>query len=141
MWEKLDPDVLAAHEAEEGPIRYDQMELRYMDDDEEEEEEDEGQETTTDEGLSKDDLKTARKIQKLKWKEIRDAIYPEPLDFKPVTYRVGKALRKKFKDTGLQVIVKMASIELTPEKPEFPAGGWHVSLLPVPSLTVSGTWC
>jgi hypothetical protein len=25
------------------------------------------------------------------------------------------------------VIVKMASIELTPEKPEFSAGSWHVS--------------
>ncbi|KAJ4396953.1 hypothetical protein N0V93_001176 [Gnomoniopsis smithogilvyi] len=35
-------------------------------------------------------------------------------------------LREKFKDSGLQVIVKMASIELTPEKPQFPAGGWHI---------------
>lgn len=36
-------------------------------------------------------------------------------------------LRRDFKDSGLQVIVKMASIELTPDKPEFPVGGWHVS--------------
>lgn len=34
------------------------------------------------------------------------------------------SLRERFKD--LQVIVKMASIELTPDKPTFPAGGWHV---------------
>ncbi|KAF2634557.1 hypothetical protein P280DRAFT_364462, partial [Massarina eburnea CBS 473.64] len=26
----------------------------------------------------------------------------------------------------LQIIFKMATIELTPEKPEFPTGGWHV---------------
>lgn len=36
-------------------------------------------------------------------------------------------LSEKFKDSGLQIIVKMTSIKLTPEKPEFPARGWHVS--------------
>jgi hypothetical protein len=35
-------------------------------------------------------------------------------------------LSTKFKETGLQIICKLASIELTPEKPDFPAGGWHV---------------
>lgn len=35
-------------------------------------------------------------------------------------------LRNKFQDTGLQVIVKMTSIELTPDKSAFPAGGWHI---------------
>lgn len=34
---------------------------------------------------------------------------------------------------GLQVIVKLTSIELTPEKPEFPAGSWHVSISQYPS--------
>lgn len=28
----------------------------------------------------------------------------------------------------LQVIVKIGSIELTPEKPKFPAGSWHVEV-------------
>lgn len=54
---------------------------------------------------------------------------PPPLSKIPeVKYDVTpkRTLRHKFKDTGLQIIVKMASIELTPEKPEFPAGGWHV---------------
>lgn len=37
-------------------------------------------------------------------------------------------LFRKFKASGLQAIVKMASIELTPEKPEFPAGSWHVGV-------------
>jgi hypothetical protein len=45
----------------------------------------------------------------------------------PVDYAPKQSLREKFKEKGLQVIVKMASIELTPEKPEFPAGSWHVS--------------
>jgi hypothetical protein len=71
--------------------------------------------------------KNARKEQRLKWEEIRDPILLGPSDFEPVTYEVKQSLHERFKDTGLQVIVKMASIELTPEKPDFPAGGWHVS--------------
>lgn len=31
-----------------------------------------------------------------------------------------------FRDQGLQVIVKLASIELTPENPQYPGGSWHV---------------
>lgn len=31
-----------------------------------------------------------------------------------------------FRDRGLQVIVKLASIELTPENPQYPGGSWHV---------------
>ncbi|KAK4163299.1 hypothetical protein QBC43DRAFT_319850 [Cladorrhinum sp. PSN259] len=62
--------------------------------------------------------------------EKREPVFPPPPPFSKskVNYDVNPArtLRSMFKDTGLQVIVKMASIELTPEKPEFPAGGWHV---------------
>lgn len=65
------------------------------------------------------------------WQAIRKPVQPEPDPFnQSEDYYVPKAgarLAEKFKYTGLQVIVKMASIELTPEKPEFPAGGWHVS--------------
>lgn len=35
-------------------------------------------------------------------------------------------LREKFSTRGLQVIVKLANIILTPEKPEYPGGSWHV---------------
>ncbi|KAJ2911610.1 hypothetical protein MD484_g8799, partial [Candolleomyces efflorescens] len=35
-------------------------------------------------------------------------------------------LREKFGDRPLQVIVKLANIELTPEKPEYEGGTWHV---------------
>lgn len=62
-----------------------------------------------------------------RWHKTRQAILPEPLPFEEVDYGQKESIRKMFKDHGLQVIVKMASIELTPEKPEFPAGGWHVS--------------
>lgn len=77
-------------------------------------------------------------ITKLKWREIRDPLLPEPRDFEPVEYCALQTLRDRFKDTGLQVIVKMASIELTPEKPEFPAGGWHVSIIPASAFLMSG---
>lgn len=72
-----------------------------------------------------------------KWKKIRKPVFREPTPYEEVDYdpymtpegtsKDDGGLFRKFKAAGLQVIVKMASIELTPEKPEFPAGGWHVS--------------
>ncbi|TVY78455.1 hypothetical protein LSUE1_G006514 [Lachnellula suecica] len=65
-----------------------------------------------------------------KWEDIRRPVQPEPGPLVEVAefYEPEESgrLSEKFKDTGLQIIVKMASIELAPEKPEFPAGGWHV---------------
>jgi hypothetical protein len=34
----------------------------------------------------------------------------------------------EFKDQGLQVIVKLASVELTPEKPGYGDGSWHLEV-------------
>ncbi|KFY32862.1 hypothetical protein V495_08667 [Pseudogymnoascus sp. VKM F-4514 (FW-929)] len=68
-------------------------------------------------------------VKALKWKKVRDPLIPEPdeVDEKSaVNYLCQESIREKFKETGLQVIVKMATIELTPEKPDFPIGGWHV---------------
>jgi hypothetical protein len=66
-----------------------------------------------------------------KWHILRKPVQPQPGPFKDgddyYNPKVNERLSEKFKDSGLQIIVKMASIELTPEKPEFPAGGWHVS--------------
>lgn len=67
-------------------------------------------------------------IARAKWEKYKEPKYPEPKGFKPLDYTPKQSLRKKFKENGLQIIVKMASIELTPEKPEFPSGGWHVSV-------------
>ena len=35
-------------------------------------------------------------------------------------------LRREYKDDGLQVIVKLANIQLTPEKPQYEGGAWHL---------------
>ncbi|KAI9832635.1 MAG: hypothetical protein M1819_004220 [Sarea resinae] len=35
-------------------------------------------------------------------------------------------LREQYRESGLQVIVKLANIHLTPEKPEYEGGTWHV---------------
>ena len=35
-------------------------------------------------------------------------------------------LREEFGERGLQVIVKLANIHLTPEKPQYGGGSWHV---------------
>ncbi|KAJ5787524.1 hypothetical protein N7457_002514 [Penicillium paradoxum] len=35
-------------------------------------------------------------------------------------------LRDQYRENGLQVIVKMANIELTPEAPEYKGGSWHI---------------
>lgn len=68
-------------------------------------------------------------LARAKWIKFRRALLPEPMAFEEIDYAPLNSIREKFKKDGLQVIVKMASIELTPEKPEFPAGGWHVSHL------------
>lgn len=64
----------------------------------------------------------------VKWEILRIPRIPEvPLEIiGSYAPEEDTKLCNKFRDSGLQVIVKMASIELTPEKPDFPAGGWHV---------------
>ncbi|KAF2450829.1 hypothetical protein P171DRAFT_378205, partial [Karstenula rhodostoma CBS 690.94] len=65
--------------------------------------------------------------EEMKWELLRKARIPE-VEFEDVGYtpKEGTRLFDKFHETGLQVIVKMVSIELTPEKPDFPIGSWHV---------------
>ncbi|KAH6839436.1 hypothetical protein B0I37DRAFT_400043 [Chaetomium sp. MPI-CAGE-AT-0009] len=116
VWEELNHILIAEYEAENGPIEYHADELPCDDDEWEDDEE---------RGLTGAELKEEA-IQLLKWRKIRDPRLMEPLEFKPYTYKVEQTLRDRFKDTGLQVIVKMASIELTPEKPDFPMGSWHI---------------
>ncbi|KAH8812737.1 hypothetical protein F5884DRAFT_315906 [Xylogone sp. PMI_703] len=55
----------------------------------------------------------------------RYLIQPEPDEFSPIAnFRVN--LLEEAGDRGLQVIVKLANIHLTPEKPTYDAGTWHV---------------
>ncbi|KAH7140604.1 hypothetical protein EDB81DRAFT_655028 [Dactylonectria macrodidyma] len=60
------------------------------------------------------------------WYKTREPVLPEAPEFEAWDYGVkpGASLREMF--DGLQIIVKMVSIELGPGKPEFPPGGWHV---------------
>lgn len=110
---------MTAHEENEGPV-----EIEYL---EEELQNLRCYEPCEDTDKDKNGPTRAWKMQRLKWREVRDPLLPEPEEFKPVTYSLaGEALRDRFKDTGLQVIVKMTSIELTPKNPVFPAGKWHV---------------
>ncbi|KZP11236.1 hypothetical protein FIBSPDRAFT_1050866 [Athelia psychrophila] len=68
------------------------------------------------------------------WQRLKDwrltlLVYPEPEDFVDPgeTEEANLSdLRDEFAKTGLQVIVKLANIHLTPEKPEYAGGTWHV---------------
>lgn len=60
------------------------------------------------------------------WEEfVREAEQPDPEDFKPPHLRILD-IHKEFGHRGLQIIVKFANIELSPEKPTYGGGAWHV---------------
>lgn len=57
----------------------------------------------------------------------RKLVLPEPKDiFEPLQPPPSFSLKEKFGNRGLQVIVKLANIQLTPEKQEYHGGSWHV---------------
>lgn len=62
------------------------------------------------------------------WQELpMKVIRPEPPDsFTPLREPRKYSLKKEYGERGLQVIVKLANIELTPEKPEYDGGSWHI---------------
>jgi hypothetical protein len=62
------------------------------------------------------------------WRRHRSPIIPEPDEYSgdEEDFNESENLKQRFRESGLQVIVKMATIELTPDKPEFPVGSWHV---------------
>jgi hypothetical protein len=58
-------------------------------------------------------------------KDVRNYEQPEPGDFEPRSqHKID--FKKEYGHRGLQVIVKLANIELTPEKPEYQGGTRHV---------------
>lgn len=59
------------------------------------------------------------------WSKSRPIIQPEPDYFQPPVSNLLD-LRELFAKEGLQVIVKLANIELTTEKPEYAGGSWHI---------------
>lgn len=61
--------------------------------------------------------------------DTRRIVQPEPGQFKePIPRKPEEMvdLRRDYGERGLQVIVKLANIELTPEKAEYGGGTWHV---------------
>ncbi|KAF9481713.1 hypothetical protein BDN70DRAFT_919662, partial [Pholiota conissans] len=59
--------------------------------------------------------------------DTQPVIRPEPTSpFAPLPSPPKFSLRDAYGKRGLQVIVKLANIELTPEKPEYEGGVWHV---------------
>ncbi|KAK4495485.1 hypothetical protein PRZ48_013817 [Zasmidium cellare] len=102
---------------EEGNI----VDKEDLDEDEEEDEDD-------DEDDDDDDDDDPRRRN-------RTLVMPEPDDYAtrrgyehPDWNPVPKAvdLRKDWAEQGLQIIVKLANIHLTPEKPTYDGGSWHV---------------
>ncbi|OQD81853.1 hypothetical protein PENANT_c025G01356 [Penicillium antarcticum] len=65
-----------------------------------------------------------------KWEATQPIKQPEPYGrFKAPDYQEPgnwTDLRSEYRESGLQVIVKLANIELTPENPEYEGGSWHI---------------
>ncbi|KAJ5904173.1 hypothetical protein N7504_006556 [Penicillium tannophilum] len=62
----------------------------------------------------------------MKWKSTGTIKQPEPRQFTEYKSDNPMDIQKLFGDTGLQVIVKLANIVLSPEKPEYKGGSWHI---------------
>jgi hypothetical protein len=66
------------------------------------------------------------------WETSQTVIQPEPGEFTPPEipkHRPNKPhadLRRDYEKEGLQVIVKLANIHLSPDKPKYEGGTWHV---------------
>ncbi|MEV5910381.1 DUF4246 domain-containing protein [Streptomyces chartreusis] len=59
------------------------------------------------------------------WWENRRPVVPDAPAFTPPELPDASA-RVDLRGRSLQVIVKLATIQLTPDKPEYPGGSWHV---------------
>lgn len=59
------------------------------------------------------------------WLEDREPTIPDAPDFVPPP-RPDDSARVDLRGRRLQVIAKLAAIHLTPDKPEYPGGSWHV---------------
>lgn len=99
-----------------------------LDDVDEDDGEDDGEDDEAGDEAEDEDEEEREDPAIVEWRETRNPVHPRVPEFEDMNYAQRDEIRlaHKFKETGLQVIVKMTSIELTPEKPEFPAGEWHV---------------
>ncbi|KAI9689597.1 MAG: hypothetical protein M1822_010249 [Bathelium mastoideum] len=71
------------------------------------------------------------RIIEWKYKRTRKVLHPDPdtkayPGWRQRCSETELALEEKFRKKGLQVIVKLSSIELSPDKPTYPGGSWHL---------------
>jgi hypothetical protein len=59
------------------------------------------------------------------WRQNRSPVPPDAPAFTPPA-QLGDSARVDLRGRRLQVIVKLATIHLTPDKPAYPGGTWHV---------------
>ena len=60
------------------------------------------------------------------WESTRPIILPEPASFEPRKEMYSANLREQFPEKKLQIIVKLANIELSPDNPQYEGGSWHI---------------
>lgn len=72
-----------------------------------------------------DDAKYAWSAAWTDWHQNRVPVPPDAPAYTPPA-RLGDSARVDLRGRRLQVIVKLAAIHLTPDKPEYPGGSWHV---------------
>lgn len=128
LWEEFD-EALFSESVKTGSYQLDDWEEHNIEYDIRDSlEESEDPESPSPDVKAKLDAAREEAVKEVMWKKIRDPIIPMPHDDpKEINYTPQTSLRELFEESGLQVIVKMATIELTPEKPDFPMGSWHVS--------------
>jgi hypothetical protein len=122
IWEPINQEILAQHD-----IRVPKYRLDDLDIDTDSDTESNGNARSEDLGETEhtDAQRAPTRVDWLKWEYIRDPIIPEPREFREVQYKPTTTIREKFRESGLQVIVKMVSIELTPRNQSFP---WEVGM-------------
>ena len=86
---------------------------------------------TSDPGASDEESDGSGFYKKDRWtKTTRDFIYPEPSEYiscrRDLKSQEEVDLVGNFNKQGIQVIVKLANIELTPDKPSYDGGSWHI---------------
>ena len=71
-------------------------------------------------------------------KTTRRVIRPDPpAEFEPLDDPESFGTEETFGKSRLQIIVKLANIELTPDKPSYGGGSWHVEGMMVRMLEAS----
>ncbi|KIJ50412.1 hypothetical protein M422DRAFT_59118 [Sphaerobolus stellatus SS14] len=76
---------------------------------------------------AKDSSVFQRKVRsRMDYREILEMPISSFPGFAPLSENWNMDLREQYAHRGLQVIVKLANIHLTPEKPEYDGGSWHI---------------